>query len=134
MKDFIKGMRSPLNGITTDLWNLLDAYTLLDANNTSSRSIIYQNFRDSVAQYSDGKISIPQLRDSLKLAFDSLTGSYILAVLLTCYICPNEAYQAHYAQDALVELEKVAKKIDDCLPKGKRGAFLRSKTTLTEAL
>lgn len=132
MKSFVKSMRSPLNGITTDLWKLRDTYALLDKDPTSSRSMIYQNFRDSVKEYNDQKITIAQLRDALKLAFDSLTGSYTLATLLICYISPSEAYQAHYSQNALLDLEDIAEKLDSCLPKGKPRDDLRSGNVLTE--
>lgn len=119
MKSIIKSMRSPLNGITTDLWKLRDTYALLDNDPTSSRSMIYQNFRDSVKGYSGKKITITRLRDALKLAFDSLTGSYTLATLLICYISPSEAYQAHYSQNTLLDLEDISEKLDSGLPKGR---------------
>lgn len=110
-------MRSPLNGVTT-LWRLRDTYALLDTDHNSSRSAIYQNFRDSVKEYSDRKITVLQLREALKCAFNYLTGSYIMAIVLLCFIAPNDAYQAYYSQEALIDLEEVARKLDDCLPPG----------------
>ena len=125
-------MRSPLNGITTDLWRLRDTYALLDTDHNSSRNAIYQNFRDSVKEYSDRKITVLQLREALKRAFDYLTGSYIMAIVLICFIAPDDAYQAYYSQEALIDLEEVAKKLDDCLPPGEPYTYLRLDNTLTK--
>ena len=125
-------MRSLLHGIITDLWRLRDAYALLDTNRNSPRSVIYHNFRDSMKEYSDRKVTVSQLREALKRAFDYLTGSYIMAIMLICFIAPNDAYQAYYSQEALIDLEEVAKKLDDCLPPGKPYTNLRLENTLTE--
>lgn len=111
-------MRSPLNGVTTDLWKLRTTYALLDADPKSSRGIIYEGFGQAVQSYLDKKITIDDLREALKRAFNFLTSSYTMALELIWYISPDDAYKFYYSQQALVDLEVIAQKLDAHLPQG----------------
>lgn len=115
---FVRSMRSPLNGVTTDLWKLRTTYALLDADPKSSRGIIYEGFGQAVQSYLDKKITIDDLREALKRAFNFLTSSYTMALELIWYISPDDAYKFYYSQQALVDLEVIAQKLDAHLPQG----------------
>ncbi|KAG5651074.1 hypothetical protein H0H81_009987 [Sphagnurus paluster] len=109
---FITSMRNPLNGITADLWKLRTTYALLDTDPKSSRGIVYDKFRKAAVDHGN---DITQLKQALKEAFDTLTDSYMMALMLIWYISPDDGYKSYYSKQALIDVEDVARKLDNCL-------------------